>query len=104
MQKSPFFLVDAAFPCETNGKGSIEITAWKDARLRRLSWDVPKLRLLELFVPGREPGSGIIILLMEEIRRSPVVGGSLSPSFIGFYTSQVVGLGISEPSTVGRDQ
>ena len=85
-------------------KGSIEITAWKDARLRRLSWDVPKLRLLELFVPGREPGSGIIILLMEEIRRSPVVGGSLSPSFIGFYTSQVVGLGISEPSTVGRDQ
>ena len=35
-----------------------------------------------------------------EIRRSPVEVGSLSHYLRRFYTSQVVGLGISEPSTV----
>ena len=43
-----------------------------------------------------------VLLLMEEIRRSPVEVGSLSHYLQGFSTIQsVVGLGISEPSTVG---
>ena len=41
------------------------------------------------------------ILLMEEIRRSPVEVGSLSHYLQGLINIQtVVGLGISEPSTV----
>ena len=36
------------------------------------------------------PGSWYIILLMAEIRRSPVEVGSLSHYFLGFHTSQVV--------------
>ena len=40
------------------------------------------------------------ILLMDTIRRSPVEGKVVEiPLFAAFYTCQVVGLGISEPST-----
>ena len=39
-----------------------------------------------------------------EIRLSPVEVGSLSHDFTGFYTSQVVVNGISEPSALGNQE
>ena len=44
---------------------------------------------------------GLLILLMEEIRRSPVEGTAVSPNiYDGFYTSKRWLFGISEASTV----
>ena len=55
------------------------------------------VRLAMIFFPYLRS----LVLLMAEIRRSPVEVGSWNPIiYDGFFTSQVVGLGISEPSTV----
>ena len=79
---------------------SIILLAPKHCRLFRLikTWLDP-VTAAKIQVIG-----ALAISLMEEIWRSPVwsveVGRKKHIIYYGFYTSQVVGLGISEPSTV----
>ena len=64
----------------------------------RLKWR--NFPTLELWLTSSE-----IIVLMAEIRRSPVEVGSLFPFFVRrvLYMQKVVGLGIFQPSTAARN-